>query len=88
MSQGHSMRNAAKAMNTPFSSLQKRLKKNNSSEPRLRGLPVFTADVEKIFFRPDNMYYLLFFMESQYAEDLKISYNFDKSAKMTGRSAG
>ncbi|KAG5894076.1 hypothetical protein JTB14_003933 [Gonioctena quinquepunctata] len=48
MSQGHSMRSAAKAMNIPVSSLQKRLKKNNSSEPRLGRLPVFTADVEKL----------------------------------------
>ncbi|GBP07871.1 hypothetical protein EVAR_71548_1 [Eumeta japonica] len=47
-SQGHSMRSADKAMNIPFSSLQKRLKKNNSSEPRLGRLPVFTADVEKL----------------------------------------
>ncbi|GBP19533.1 Pogo transposable element with KRAB domain [Eumeta japonica] len=94
MSQGHSMISAAKAMNTPFSSLQKRLKKNNSSEPRLGRLPVFAAVVEKVL--SDRIKYLssIFYGVTaiqirkaayQYAEELKISHNFDKSAKMAGR---
>lgn len=94
ISQGQSMRSAAKAMNIPFSSLQKRLKKNNSSEPRLGRLPVFTADVEKVL--SDRIKYLssIFYGVTaiqirkaayQYAEELKISHNFDKSAKMAGR---
>lgn len=40
MKQGLSMRYAAKAMNIPFSRLQKWLKKKDSSEPRHGRLPV------------------------------------------------
>lgn len=94
MSEGHSMRSAAKAMNIPFSSLQKRLKHKNSSEPRLGRLPVFTADAERVL--ADRIKYLssIFYGVTanqirkaayQYAEELKISHNFDTSANMAGR---
>lgn len=44
---GSTMRQAAKTMNIPFSSLQKRLKKGDTSEPRLGCLPVFSEEVER-----------------------------------------
>lgn len=87
MRQGHSMRYAAKAMNMPISSLQKRLKMKDLSEPRLGRRPIFTENAEKIL--ADRVKYLSSIQirkaAFRYAQELKIPHNFDSNAKMAGR---
>uniref|UniRef100_A0A2A4K2E5 HTH CENPB-type domain-containing protein n=1 Tax=Heliothis virescens TaxID=7102 RepID=A0A2A4K2E5_HELVI len=94
VNQNQSIRSAAKAMCIPFSTLQKRLKQQNQSEPRLGRLPVFTQDAEKIL--ADRIKYLssIFYGVTaiqvrkaayRYAEELQIQHTFDQSAQMAGR---
>ncbi|CAG9575523.1 unnamed protein product [Danaus chrysippus] len=94
VNQNQSIRSAAKAMGISFSTLQKRLKQQNQSEPRLGRLPVFTQDAEKIL--ADRIKYLssIFYGVTviqvrkaayRYAEELQIQHTFDQSAQMAGR---
>lgn len=87
------MRYAAKAMNIPFSSLQKRLKKD-LLEPRLGPHPVLTHDVERYLVNQIKYLSSILYgvganiirkVSYRYREHSEFKYNFDSNSKMAGR---
>lgn len=92
--QNYSVRKAAKTMNIPFSSLQKRYTKKTTKEPRLGRNTVFTADMEKelaeVIKKMANCFYgctpsQIKRAAFEYAEALILKHNFNMSSRLAGR---
>lgn len=92
--QGYSIRKAAKTMNIPFSSLQKRYVKKTVKEPRLGRTAVFTPEIEEEFAdtikKMANVFYgctanQIRKVAFEYAETLQLKHNFNKFSRMAGR---
>ncbi|XP_018330787.1 uncharacterized protein LOC108740803 [Agrilus planipennis] len=91
--ENYSMRKAAKTMNIPFSSLQKRCTKKKTKEPRLGRNTVFTPEMEKeladVIKRMANVFYgctpsQIKRVAFEYAESLNLKHNFNMS-RLAGR---
>ncbi|KAF2885951.1 hypothetical protein ILUMI_20222 [Ignelater luminosus] len=94
MKEGLSMRQAAKSMNIPFSSLQKRLKKQAFADPRLGRHTVFTTELENVLAERIKLLSNIFYgctgiqirkIAYKYANELGLQHKFDSSSKMAGR---
>ncbi|XP_074030793.1 tigger transposable element-derived protein 6 isoform X2 [Leptinotarsa decemlineata] len=88
------MRNAAKLMGIPFSSLQKRIKKGSTLGPHLGWFTVCRAETEaelaNLVKKMANIFYgctakQIRKVAFEYAEKLNLKHNFNQSSKMVGR---
>ncbi|CAH4028318.1 unnamed protein product [Pieris brassicae] len=91
---GSSIRNAAKVMGIPFSSLQKRIKKGSTLAPHLGRFTVFSRDEEaelaNLVKKMANIFYgctanQIRRVAFEYAEKLNVKHNFNQASKMAGR---
>lgn len=91
---GSSIRNAAKTMGIPFSSLQKRVKKGSTLGPHLGRYTVFSLDTESelanLVKKMANVFYgctasQIRRVAFDYAENCNLKHNFNKASKMAGR---
>ncbi|CAH4033289.1 unnamed protein product [Pieris brassicae] len=90
---GSSIRNAAKVMGIPFSSLQKRIKKGSTLAPHLGRFTVFSreeeAELANLVKKMANIFYGCtanqIRVAFEYAEKLNVKHNFNQASKMAGR---
>ncbi|KAG7294875.1 hypothetical protein JYU34_002823 [Plutella xylostella] len=91
---GSSIRNAAKVMGIPFSSLQKRIKKGSTLAPHLGRFTVFSreqeAELANLVKKMANIFYgctanQIRRVAFEYAEKLNVKHNFNQASKMAGR---
>lgn len=91
---GATMRNAAKTMGIPFSSLQKRIKKDSTVGPHLGRYTVFSskeeAELADLVKKMANIFYGCTAIQIrkvafEYAESLNLKHSFNKASKMAGR---
>ena len=91
---GSSIRNAAKTIGIPFSSLQKRVRKGSILGPHLGRYTVFSPDAEAeladLVKKMANIFYgctanQIRRVAFEYAENCNLKHNFNKASKMAGR---
>ncbi|CAH4034246.1 unnamed protein product [Pieris brassicae] len=91
---GSSIRNAAKVMGIPFSSLQKRIKKGSTFAPHLGRFTVFSreevAELANLVKKMANIFYGFYANQIrrvafEYAEKLNVKHNFNQASIMAGR---